>query len=194
MSSILRLSLKPLTRSSPLLFTQKQPFLLRQFSSCSIKLQEAQAETSQPEQQQPQISSTKPIPQPTKEVPDVNTFLAKIGRDMTEHADLFENNWEKLFTISSKKLRDSGVDCQARKYILYWRDQFSKGQPLKTYHKLVKKNGGERNLRAYSAEKLIKDRIALAQLQKAYRKSAGQSKHQERLWNTLHYKKEHGLA
>ncbi|GMG38865.1 unnamed protein product [Ambrosiozyma monospora] len=192
MSSILRLTLEPLTRSSPIFFTQ-QPFLLRQFSSCSNKFQEVQAQ-AEPSQQQPQILSTKPIPQPTKEIPDVNAFLSKIGRDMTEHADLFENSWEKLFTISSKKLRDSGVDCQARKYILYWRDQFVKGQPLKKYHKLVKKNGGERNLRAYSAEKLIKDRIALAQLQKAYRKTAGQSKHQERLWNTLHYKKENGLA
>lgn len=54
------------------------------------------------------------IPQPSEQVPDVTTFLKKIGRNCIEHEKHFDS-WEKLMTVSSQELKDAGVDTRDRR-------------------------------------------------------------------------------
>ncbi len=56
----------------------------------------------------------KVVPDPTTEVPDVPTFLEKIGRGCKGHADVFEN-WESLFTLSSAELKEKGIETHMRR-------------------------------------------------------------------------------
>ncbi|KAL4811562.1 IGR protein motif-domain-containing protein [Aspergillus unguis] len=67
------------------------------------------------------------VPLPTPFVPNVETFLSLIGRDMSKHASKFPS-WEKLFTMSSAELREAGVEpARQRRYLLRKRDKFRKG-------------------------------------------------------------------
>lgn len=67
------------------------------------------------------------IPQPTPFVPDVQTFLTLIGRNLSAHAAKIPS-WEALFSLSSQQLKESGVEpARARKYLLWWRDRFRNG-------------------------------------------------------------------
>lgn len=71
--------------------------------------------------------STNQIPSPTPFVPDSKTFLALIGRNLSQHAAKIPT-WESLFTLSSVQLRKLGVEpARTRRYLLWWRDKFSKG-------------------------------------------------------------------
>ncbi|KAL8971635.1 MAG: hypothetical protein Q9183_000958 [Haloplaca sp. 2 TL-2023] len=71
--------------------------------------------------------STNQIPSPTPFVPDSKTFLALIGRGLSQHAAKIPT-WESLFTLSSEQLRKVGVEpARARRYLLWWRDKFRKG-------------------------------------------------------------------
>ena len=63
-----------------------------------------------------QLKNIKP---PTAEVPDVSSFLTKIGRSMDQHAEHFEN-WESLIGTDGKKLKALGIDTRDRRYILAW--------------------------------------------------------------------------
>jgi hypothetical protein len=71
---------------------------------------------------------TPPIPSPTPFVPDAQTFLTLIGRNLSQHASKIPT-WEALFSLTSTQLRELGVEPpRARRYLLRWRDKFSRGE------------------------------------------------------------------
>ncbi|KAK4546127.1 hypothetical protein LTR36_002264 [Oleoguttula mirabilis] len=66
-------------------------------------------------------------PRPTPFVPDVQTFLTLIGRNLSQHAAKIPS-WEALFFLSGQQLRESGVEpARARRYLLWWRERFRNG-------------------------------------------------------------------
>jgi len=68
------------------------------------------------------------VPPPTPFVPDVETFLTLIGRDLKQHVSKFPT-WEALFTLTSDQLRELGVEPpRTRKYLLRWRQRFREGR------------------------------------------------------------------
>lgn len=72
-------------------------------------------------------SAISPVPSPTPFVPDVETFLKLIGRDLLKHASKFPS-WDKLFTLSSPELRDLGIEpTRQRRYLLRKRENFRRG-------------------------------------------------------------------
>ncbi|KAK3167915.1 hypothetical protein OEA41_004361 [Lepraria neglecta] len=72
-------------------------------------------------------SSPPTIPQPTPFVPDPSTFLTLIGRNLSQHSAKIPT-WISLFSLTSKQLRDLGVEpARTRRYLLWWRDRFRKG-------------------------------------------------------------------
>lgn len=91
---------------------------------------------------------TKNIPPPTADIPDVKTFLTRIGRKCDELTDVYENNWENLFTWGRELLKDKGVSVQQRKYILYQVEMMRQHKPIQEI-KEGKKSffGGERSRR-----------------------------------------------
>ena len=128
-----------------------------------------------------QTPLSKKIPQPTKEIPDVPAFLNRIGHNTAEYAEAFPT-WDALFTSSSKEMKAAGIDVKPRKYILHQVENYRKAAFLENDPKAVfesieeiklhpKKNGGERNLNKYLAQKRILERIELAKTQKQYRKA-----------------------
>lgn len=71
--------------------------------------------------------TTPRIPRPTPFVPDPQTFLTLIGRNMAQHAAKIPT-WDALFTLSSAQLRESGIEpARARRYLLWWRERFRNG-------------------------------------------------------------------
>lgn len=67
------------------------------------------------------------VPTPTPFVPDVETFLRLIGRDMSKHASKL-TSWEKLFTLNSSELRELGIEpARQRRYLLRKREKFRHG-------------------------------------------------------------------
>lgn len=67
------------------------------------------------------------IPSPTPFVPDVQTFLALIGRDMSKHTSKF-SSWENLFSLTSTELRELGIEpTRQRRYLLRQREKFRRG-------------------------------------------------------------------
>ncbi|KAL8996110.1 MAG: hypothetical protein Q9169_004302 [Polycauliona sp. 2 TL-2023] len=73
-------------------------------------------------------TSPSPIPSPTPFVPDAKTFLSLIGRNLSQHAAKI-STWESLFTMRSIQLRKLGVEpARTRRYLLWWRDKFKKGE------------------------------------------------------------------
>jgi hypothetical protein len=61
-------------------------------------------------------------------VPDVETFLTVIGRDLKEHAAKIPS-WEALFTLSSDQMRELGIEPpRSRRYLLRWRQRFAEGR------------------------------------------------------------------
>lgn len=87
----------------------------------------------------------RPIPKPTAEIQDVNSFLTKIGRGCDEFAPLYENNWENLFKWKTPELKEKGVSAQQRRYILHNVERYYQGLKI-TEMKKGKKSfwGGER--------------------------------------------------
>ncbi|KAL8659021.1 MAG: hypothetical protein Q9226_000647 [Calogaya cf. arnoldii] len=68
------------------------------------------------------------IPSPTPFVPDTKTFLSLIGRNLSQHAAKIPT-WESLFSLKSMQLRKLGVEpARTRRYLLWWRDKFRKGE------------------------------------------------------------------
>ncbi|AGO09937.1 AaceriAAL054Wp [[Ashbya] aceris (nom. inval.)] len=87
----------------------------------------------------------RPVPKPTSEVPDVSTFLTKIGRQCSEHAELYENKWENLFMWDGPKLKEKGVPVQQRRYILRQVERLRQGEPVREIREGKKSFfGGER--------------------------------------------------
>ncbi|EPE09635.1 igr protein domain-containing protein [Ophiostoma piceae UAMH 11346] len=68
------------------------------------------------------------VPAPIPLVPDVATLLSVIGRNMKQHTVKFPT-WEALFTLSSKQLRELGVEpTRDRRYLLRWLQKFRLGE------------------------------------------------------------------
>lgn len=93
------------------------------------------------------------IPKPSDQIPDVDAFLTKIGRNCNELKDTFENNWDNLFKWDSKTLKEKGVNIQQRKYILNQVQNYRNNKPIDEI-KLGKKSffGGERKRKAFTAK------------------------------------------
>ncbi|ANB13375.1 Fyv4p [Sugiyamaella lignohabitans] len=83
------------------------------------------------------------VPSPTEQVPDVQTFLTKIGRNCSEYADKFES-WEHFMSVTTHELKEKGVDSRPRRYILAWREKFKRGEELTEIKRGKKRWGGER--------------------------------------------------
>ncbi|EFR01801.1 hypothetical protein MGYG_04802 [Nannizzia gypsea CBS 118893] len=64
------------------------------------------------------------VPSPTPFVPDVETFLRLIGRNMSRYSSKF-TEWKQLFTADSAQLRELGIEMtRDRRYIMRWREKF----------------------------------------------------------------------
>ncbi|KAL9120573.1 MAG: hypothetical protein Q9187_002868 [Circinaria calcarea] len=71
--------------------------------------------------------SSASIPPPTPFVPDPQTFLTLIGRQLSQHAAKI-TSWDSLFSLSSAQLRELGVEpARSRRYLLWWREKFRRG-------------------------------------------------------------------
>lgn len=67
-------------------------------------------------------------PQPTPFVPNVQTFLSLIGRNLSQHASKIPS-WNALFSLTSTQLRVLGVEPpRTRRYLLAWREKFRHGR------------------------------------------------------------------
>lgn len=71
----------------------------------------------------------KTIPPPSEDIPDVETFLNKIGRNTIEFKEHFED-WNKLFSMKSREMKAAGIDVQARRYILNQLEKFRNGEKI----------------------------------------------------------------
>lgn len=72
-------------------------------------------------------SVTPSVPSPTPFVPDVQTFLTLIGREMSKHASKIPS-WEQLFTLNSNQLREAGIEnTRQRRYLIRKREKFRNG-------------------------------------------------------------------
>ncbi|GAB7345342.1 hypothetical protein MBLNU457_3694t1 [Dothideomycetes sp. NU457] len=72
--------------------------------------------------------AAKPVPSPTPFVPDTQTFLTLIGRNLSQHAAKIPS-WEALFSLSSQQLKDAGIEpARSRRYLLHWRNKFRNGE------------------------------------------------------------------
>ncbi|KAK0109572.1 hypothetical protein ONS95_002258 [Cadophora gregata] len=70
----------------------------------------------------------KPIPSPTPFVPNAETFLTLIGRNLSQHASKIPS-WRALFSLTSAQLKELGVEPpRNRRYLLRWREKFRTGQ------------------------------------------------------------------
>jgi len=70
----------------------------------------------------------KPIPKPTPFVPNSETFLTLIGRNLSQHASKIPS-WRALFSLTSAQLKELGVEPpRSRRYLLRWREKFRTGQ------------------------------------------------------------------
>ncbi|OAA64524.1 IGR protein motif protein [Niveomyces insectorum RCEF 264] len=68
------------------------------------------------------------IPAPIPFVPDPETFLTIIGRNMKQHATKFPT-WEALFTLTSPQLRELGIEPpRDRRYLLRCLERFRAGR------------------------------------------------------------------
>ncbi|KAK4177647.1 IGR protein motif-domain-containing protein [Triangularia setosa] len=89
------------------------------------------ATTSSQSAQGPPSPAPKPktwIPNPTPFVPNVQTFLTLIGRDLKSHASKFPS-WDSLFSLNSDQLKELGLEPpRTRRYLLRWRDKFARGE------------------------------------------------------------------
>ncbi|CEJ57542.1 hypothetical protein PMG11_06232 [Penicillium brasilianum] len=67
------------------------------------------------------------VPTPTPFVPDVQTFLTLIGREMSKHASKI-SSWEQLFSSNSDQLRQLGIEnARQRRYLMRKREKFRNG-------------------------------------------------------------------
>lgn len=70
---------------------------------------------------------TRSVPDPTPFVPNVETFLKLIGRDLSSQSSKIPS-WNSLFTSSSEQLKDFGIEpARTRRYLLRWREKFRNG-------------------------------------------------------------------
>lgn len=113
-----------------------------------------------------------PIPSATEVIPDVPTFLKRIGRNTIQHEPKF-TSWEQFFALTSAQMRELGIEpTRNRRYILHWREAFrmANGQLKLKEHKRGKKiDGGERRQKQVRAKRRAeenKDKRAAAENEK----------------------------
>ncbi|CAG8025709.1 unnamed protein product [Penicillium salamii] len=71
--------------------------------------------------------AARPVPAPTPFVPDVETFLKLIGREMSKQASKIPT-WEDLFNLNSNQLRQAGLEpARQRRYLIRKREKFRNG-------------------------------------------------------------------
>lgn len=67
------------------------------------------------------------IPSPRPFVPDVQTFLTLIGRNLHRHSSKFPS-WESLFSLTAPQLQELGIEpARNRRYLLRWMQRYRKG-------------------------------------------------------------------
>lgn len=102
-----------------------------------------------------------PVPHPNDNVPDVETFLKKIGRQCEQHASKFES-WEQLFNARSEELKDLGIEpARTRRYIVRWRETFRRTEgAVELYEQKQgrKIDGGERRRKHVRAKRYQEER------------------------------------
>ena len=144
---------------------------------------------------------TAKIPQPTKEIANVEAFLTHIGHNTVEFKEAFPT-WESLFTSSSREMKAAGIDVKARKYILDQVERYRKAalvtktpvlDAIKEITPSVMKHGGERKLNQYLAQKRILERIELAKALKQYRKEERAILQKYKAFERLHSELHHTL-
>ncbi|KAK0652211.1 IGR protein motif-domain-containing protein [Cercophora newfieldiana] len=100
----------------------------------------------------PQSKDLPSVPPTTPFVPDVETFLTLIGRNLKQHASKFPT-WESLFTLKSEQLKELGVEpARPRRYLMYWRQRFRAGK-FGAGGDLLYVENGEAHLRILKTEK-----------------------------------------
>jgi len=61
-------------------------------------------------------------------VPDVETFLKLIGRNLIQYTPKI-TSWKHLFTLDSKGLKELGIgNARARRYLLGWTEKYRTGE------------------------------------------------------------------
>ncbi|RCK56351.1 Protein FYV4, mitochondrial [Candida viswanathii] len=102
-----------------------------------------------------------PVPGTKETVHDLETFMRLIGRRCVELMEEFDNDLETFLRMSSAEMKEKGIDSRTRRYLINWRHKFVHGlEPLRTYSRGRKKNGGERKER-----RVVALRRALARLE-----------------------------
>ena len=67
------------------------------------------------------------VPRATPFVPNVQTFLTLIGRNLSQHASKIQS-WKALFSLTSEQFKELGVEPpRSRRYLLRWREKFRNG-------------------------------------------------------------------
>lgn len=87
---------------------------------------------------------------PTEAVPDVSTFLQKIGRNMGQYAEHFDT-WDSLMHVEGETLKAKGIDTRDRRYLLSWVEKYKQNIELREFKRGRKRWGGERNRTANRA-------------------------------------------
>lgn len=74
------------------------------------------------------LATPRAIPAPIPIVPDPESFLRIIGRDLSQYADKFPT-WESMFTLTSPELKELGVEpARTRRYLLQWLKRYREGK------------------------------------------------------------------
>ncbi|KAI0201297.1 IGR protein motif-domain-containing protein [Astrocystis sublimbata] len=121
-------SLRPLLRPQHLRGVLKSPALPRPHAILQSPIRSATATRAASTTHSAKQKTIPQVPTPTPLVPDVETFLSVIGRDLKQHAAKIPD-WESLFTLTSEQLRELGVEPpRARKYLIRWCQRFREGQ------------------------------------------------------------------
>lgn len=104
-----------------------KPPRLRPIPSFLLPFTQLSAITQQPRSIHTRLKPSS-IPSPTPFVPDVQTFLTLIGRNLSQHASKIPS-WAALFSLSSTQFKQLGIDPpRSRRYLLRWREKFRRGQ------------------------------------------------------------------
>lgn len=110
----------------------------RAFYSTTVKQTHSQNANLRPLHKRKKI-----IPQPSETIPDVETFLNKIGRNTIELKEHFPD-WKKLFSMESREMKEAGIEVQARRYILHQLQKYRDGKKIEEIRKGKKSYfGGE---------------------------------------------------
>ncbi|CAI4210487.1 unnamed protein product [Parascedosporium putredinis] len=74
------------------------------------------------------LTVPRPVPPPIPIVPDPESFLRIIGRNLSQYSDKFPT-WEALFTLTSPELKEIGVEpARSRRYLLQWLRRYREGK------------------------------------------------------------------